>query len=359
MGIPGETEPKHERYGYQCGGGFKWETEPWQKLTNKWVGLGMGNTKASDSDLTTIIAKYPKFKWLLAKTKYRTLAHLFRLLPNWSKNALATEALVELGEFNVAMDMRMPRLREPKAVMDFVRNNPNSGLNEFFGTRKYGCSVQDYEEWRRYVAGSRYGIRLTFREYMYCEERDVSISEYADYRRMAANAGHDFTEDYWLYPKDFKTLHDRVMRECEAIRKAKEAAEAEAKRKKRAKDEKRYSKVAKEYAKMVMYRDGLKFFVPQKIQDYIDQAKALHQCLVACEYTKKMVEKKGKYVMVFVTKHGKPYATAELLRYSGKGFKIGQFNRNQKEAKFHADEHEVALLKSWCRKFGLPLKESA
>lgn len=149
------------------------------------------------------------------------------------------------------------------------------------------------------------------------------------------------------------------MRECEAIRKAKEAAEAEKQKKQLAKAERKYVKVASKYEKMVMYRDGLKFYVPQKVQDYIDQAEALHQCLVTCNYMQKMTVRKDKHIMIFVSKGGKPWATAEIMKYRGKEYTIGQFNRNQRNINHHADAHEITLLKSWCRKFGFPLKESA
>lgn len=361
MGVPGEKEPDHYNYGYKVGGGFHWDVDPWHR-ENKWVGLGVTGGEVTESEISLILNKYPKFKWLLAKTKIRSRSFLFRMLSNWSKNALATESLIEIGCSNIAMDGRMPRLRDPKMVMKFINEHEGErdfGLNEIFGVRKYGCSIEDYQDWRSFVSSNRWGGKMSYLEYRYCKENNVTTGEYKDYRGMVGTAGHDFSDAYWHYPKNFKRLHDRVMRECEAIRKAKEAAEAEKQKKQLAKAERKYVKVASKYAKMVMYRDGLKFYVPQKVQDYIDQAEALKQCLVACNYMQKMTERKDKHIMVFVSKGGKPWATAELLKYRGKEYTIGQFNRSQRDINHHADAHEISLLKAWCHKFGFPIKETA
>ena len=359
MGVDGEKEPVHYNSGYKVGGGFVWELEPWTKQNN-WVGLDMAWNDADEKDISAIIGKYPKFKWLLKKYACRKLPMLFRLIPNWSKNPFVVESLLESHYFSIARDLRLPKLRNPKAVMEFIQeNNDVCFLDTVFGVKKYGCSVNEYNSWRDYVKENRWSSKISFDEWKFIKENRIDDKEYKDYRVMAQRAGHNFAEKYWHYPKNFKRLHDRVMRECEAIRKAEEAAKAESKKKELAKEERRYIRVVRKYAKMVMYRDGLKFYVPQSVQEFLTQADVLNQCLISCDYMKKVADRKGNHIMVFVSKNGKPWATAELVKNHSKNYEIGQFNRDQNDTNHKADGHEMALLKAFCKKFGFPIKKAA
>ena len=60
------------------------------------------------------------------------------------------------------------------------------------------------------------------------------------------------------------------------------------------------------------------------MQEWVKQAKALHQCIVRCSYYKKMANQEE--ILVFIQKDGIPVATAELFAKN----RIGQF---------YADEH--------------------
>lgn len=69
--------------------------------------------------------------------------------------------------------------------------------------------------------------------------------------------------------------------------------------------------------------DGYEIYIPSSVEDIEEQANALNQCLITCDYDKKMA--RGQTILVFMRKENKPIATCEI----DKGKIIKQFYANE------------------------------
>ena len=157
---------------------------------------------------------------------------------------------------------------------------------------------------------------------------------YKDYINMARTCGHDVENAYWKYPADLRKAHDKVMREKSRM--------DDAKLRKR---QEKYMEAVKKFMGKVLKVGEMDVFVPETVKEISEQAAILHQCLVTADYIGKVID--HRCVLVFITKNGRPLATAEL-------------NRNGKTVQFYGDERSVNIrpgkdadeaLDKWIRTF--------
>ena len=323
----------------------------------------------TEDEKELILEKYPDFKWTLDKAyKYisPTLAYAFSLLVAWKQNK-KVEYLVDAGLFYLAFNKAFSKMSHAKQmeVVRFVRDNlggKDEPLAKVQTMMKHGLTEKQYNKWQNFRPCGKvvkYGEYLYFKKKKFKSEWDLMqfVRLYKDYEFMAKKAGHDWKDPYWLYPKDLKAMHDKVMKECELIDEARrienEKAAAERERNKSSD----YEKIARKWVEKNINTGDYEVFVPEDIKTIVRQANVLHQCLISSDYVQRVIDK--RCLLVFVYKKGKPYATAEIL----KDGRIGQFYADERKRNIKPDENATALLNEWLStykpRFRTPKRDAA
>ena len=102
-----------------------------------------------------------------------------------------------------------------------------------------------------------------------------------------------------------------------------------------------YQKAVEKFAQFSRIVDGYSIFVPQNVFDIEEQAQALHQCLITCDYPKQII--RNSCVLVFIRKKEKPIATVEILPDG----KIKQFHLDQKLDNFYPSQELEDTFNKW------------
>lgn len=314
-----------ENYGYGCyGAALTAKLDPFRKPYGDISRCSWG--LPDEDDKAAYTAKYPEFRWILAKSELSN-ADYFHLLPYWEKHPHDVELLLSAGYFLLALDGRLWNSTDAsrKAVLGWLRANRVYGkypsLDDIRCCLKYGCS---YDDWCGYRACITRDTRVEYDVYRWLKDklkRNHSLYEdlrqYRDYSKMAKEAGHDLRDRYWRFPKSIKRAHDKVMAEVANIRAAKKADELRQK-------EIKYLEAVKAWlSKDMEQKNGWRVYVPESVEDIVRQAETLKQCLVSADYIGKVI--KGQCVLVFIRFRERPAATAEILP----GGKLGQFYGNE------------------------------
>lgn len=268
-----------------------------------------------------MVEVYPEFRYTLQKAGEVRLAEAMRLLIDWKKEP-KTELLVGAGYKRLIHNGNFARMTpaKQKEVLSFIRKTEGAELwtlqKVLFVLNKRGTS-EEYNAWQKFKL--LYGNFTYFCDYRwfkkYGPDHDALVL-YNDYLTMAKRCGHNTKEDYWKYPSDIKKAHDKVMREYKRVLKAEKLArEEERKERERiAKHKSSYfAKLSAKFDKKTARKNGFFAFVPGKITLVQQQAKALRQCLITCDYAGKMARK--ECLLVFIRdKKGAPVATAEIKK---------------------------------------------
>ena len=312
-------------YGYGClGEAYKADLRPFRKPYGDISGCSCG--RPDEVSKAAYIAKYPEFRWILAKSEMSNTAY-FHLLPYWKKHPHDMELLLSAGYFSLALDGRLWNATDAsrKAVLGWLRAHraevDNPSLDGIRCCIRYGCS---YGDWCGYHAEISRDTRVDYDVYRWLKDRLkrnrslwAELRQYRDYADMVKEAGHDLRDRYWRFPKSLKRAHDKVMAEVANIRAAKKAEDLRQKGLK-------YLEAVKAWIGSDMeLKNGWRVYVPESAEDIVRQADALKQCLVSADYIGKVI--KGECVLVFVRFRGRPVATAEILP----GGKLGQFYGNE------------------------------
>ena len=320
---PGEKYRKN--YGYGClGEAYKADLRPFRKPYGDISGCSWG--RPDEASKAAYVAKYPEFRWILAKSELSNTAY-FHMLPYWKKNPHEIELLISSGYFSLALDGRLWRASEKsrKAILEWLRaNRADVDYPRLDGIRcciRYGCT---YSQWCEYHAEICRDTRVDYDVFRWMKDGFKQnhslyseLRQYRDYAKMAKEAGHDMRDKYWRFPKSLKRAHDKVMAEVDNIRAAQKAEEL------RQKGIKYMEAVKGWIGKNVEVGKGWCVYVPESVEDIVKQAEALKQCLVSADYIGKCIE--GKCVLVFIRYRERPVATAEILP----GGKLGQFYGNE------------------------------
>lgn len=320
---PGEKYRPSYGSGYY-GNAYKAELEPFHEPYGDISGCSWG--RPDEDSKAAYIAKFPEFRWILAKFEMSNTAY-FHLLPYWKKHPHDVELLLAAGFTRLALDGRLWNATDAsrKAVLGWLRaHRAEVDYPSLDGIRcciRYGCS---YEDWRGYHAEISRDTRVDYDVYRWLKDglkRNRSLwaelRQYRYYADMAREAGHDLRDRYWRFPKSLKRAHDKVMAEVANLRAAQKAEEL------RQKGIKYLAAVKAWIGSDMELKNGWRVYVPESAEDIVRQAEALKQCLVSADYIGKVI--KGECVLVFVRFRGRPVATAEILP----GGKLGQFYGNE------------------------------
>lgn len=335
-------------YGYGClGESYKADLRPFRKPYGDISGCSWG--RPDETSKAAYIAKYPEFRWILAKSELSNTAY-FHLLPYWKKYPREIELLLAAGYRTLALDGRLWNATDAsrKAVLGWLRaHRAEVDYPSLDGIRcciRYGCT---YEQWCEYHAEITRNTRVDYDVYRWLKDtikRNRSLwaelLQYRDYADMAKEAGHDLRDRYWRFPKSLKRAHDKVMAEVANIRAMQKAEEL------RQKGIKYLAAVKKWVGKEMTLGNGWHVYVPESTEDIVRQAEALKQCLVAADYIGKCID--GKCVLVFVRYRERPVATAEILP----GGKLGQFYGNEADrSRCAPTDGAVRAMAAWQAKF--------
>ena len=294
-----------------------------------------------ESDLETIEAEHPEFRWCLRKAVAAGFngAEVFALLRAF-REAPAVELLVAARFKRLALSKGFRRLSRPlqRKVVSWCEANGDYGLECALGCMKLGCAPSDWLEWRSIRART---ADFGFDSFEYCRKRKVPVREYREYFSAAESVGKDLSDPYWRFPSDFRARRLTV----ERIVANRKAAETRAK-------QKALRKIAERFDGAAV--GSIAVWVPSSYAEIRRQAENLHQCLIDMDYPSHVVA--GECVLVFMADdQGRPLATAELIP-TGKGYEVGQFYGDESKDDYLAGEDEKAALKAWAKANKVKLK---
>lgn len=286
VAFPGETV---NYYGYE----YVIENEDYIEILGKfnlWV-----NKSIVDKDY--IISNDTSLKYLVSKYKNNRNDELLKLIAMYRKHP-EIEPLVEIGQCSLALDKRLYRLSKKKKleVINFVKNNLEDGeslnLSKVFKCLKYNIKYEHYNLFEKCK-----NDKVLFK---YLIKQNQSHSFYEDYKKMAINAGHDFNDEYWKYPKSLSKAHDKVLEECKNIEKSIDGIL-----------NKQFEIVASKIKKQEQVIDGNHYYIVQDYSDFCNQAMSLMQCLITAGYMKKFIKQQS--VLIFIKDSNlKPLGTVEI-----------------------------------------------
>ena len=111
-----------------------------------------------------------------------------------------------------------------------------------------------------------------------------------------------------------------------------------------------FEKMMKKWNGKSIKMNDIEIYVPRTYEEVDAHAKALHQCLIYADYIKKVIEK--KLLLVFVSKNGKPNATAEIKRDGT----IGQFYADERSKNIFPSEVVKKIMNEWIEMYKPNLK---
>jgi hypothetical protein len=256
-----------------------------------------------DKDL--ILEHLPNAKYMLEKSTI-PICYLLELLHNFREYP-EVEILASSNQFELAINKSFLRMKKAdrKAIIDFVKNNsdiPNMKLNVIKKAIKNHISYYEAREM---------GILSDVKTYRWLKKQQELLDHYSinttmklyrDYKRLVVRAGHNINDEYWIFPKDLGKAHNQLMTELINIREAEEKARLNAKQEKYFKSVQKVLKSSK--------INGYDVYVPESVEDIKEQADALDQCLIRCDYISNVISKKS--LLVFIKRDDKRIGTFEV-----------------------------------------------
>lgn len=302
-------------------------------------------TVFSKADKKIILRKYPDFRYVLKKMLmiyqcgWIYECKVFYTLIEWLRNPAMTETLLSLKCTDLIGNRNFLRMRPSlqKAYLKYLRESEDgANLDEWLTMRKYKLSYEEVKRYKRFrnTFHYQYSEWLSMKDFKYLNKkitRDDDLRLWGDMLRMAKRLNHDINDPYWRYPKDIKGRHDQLMQIVDKERFLRERDFA-----------KKFFSEGKKWRKCKVEAEGYDIFVPVEPCEVREQADTLSQCLIACEYDKRM--SRGECLLVFLRKNGIPMATAEINRQG----KTVQFRRDQKNyAESQATDDMKKALDKW------------
>ena len=299
-----------------------------------------GEKEAHDhtGDINQILKKYPDFVYTLKKWKgeryYITfdLLNILSALQIWKEHK-ETEFLLANGLETLVFAKSFWNLTEKKRreVVMFCLNTKGvkkMRLRGILDIMKYKMTLAEYKKYEAFKS-SLYTNNVSVQAFRYLTKKKLTSREdyqlYMDYRKLARQAGHDLKQDYWACPSNLAKAHSKVLAECNAIAELR-------------KTETGVMQIEMDFPglvqKLKIVERNLSAFnstigdyeivITADLNEWQRQADTLHQCIIRCEYWKKVARRSE--ILVFIRKGGFPIATAEVLT----GNKIGQFYADER-----------------------------
>lgn len=350
----------------------RWYEKNWsgdydkKKKGFSWKGARDSKAEPLTSKHESMILKhYPGFKWTLESMKetvreeglgFLSLCVVWRMLQQWVRMPEA-ELLWKAGYQRLALSRALTRKteKEKKNLIAWLRKGEVKDKDRWYLTysaikaMSKGISLEDYT-----VMTTTKMSKEVFAYYkeqkkrskngkgMFVTEPSDFVRLYRDYMRMLEASDHDQNDEYWKKPKDLETFHRRLVDE-------------EAKKREAAQKEKieKLNKILKKWKGKEVKNGSLRVYVPETRDEILTQAKALHQCIVAAGYDMRMADE--DLTLVFISRNGKPAATAEIFNNT----KLGQFYGDEGGGWQNAEpkEDERKALEEWRKLyFSKPIK---
>ncbi len=280
------------------------------------------NRHITDDEANLICKLYPDFKYVYKKLNGGLcIGDVIHFVKVWLEHKQDVEMLCALGFRNFVYQKSVYKLDKKKKDMlikflikkattsDNRLKYPYLTIKECIDLSKYNNLDLDYISLREYFS---YDVYLKcYKKLETKEEQDYFRWHYKDYIKMCRKTEKDIKDPYWKYPKDLKTLHDRVMAEEKNYIKVKDITQF-----------KKLEKRIKKYIKYNSVVNGYQIGFSADSREWQEQASALHQCIVAQSYYTNT-----SCLLVFIKKNNIPVATAELKANK----EIGQFYGNEKD----------------------------
>lgn len=292
-----------------------------------------------EADKLTIELVYPDFKYVLKKWKKPTKQAVMRAIPIWLEHK-ETEMLLAAGLENLVFSKSFWKLSKNKKneLRLWLKENKdfdvtNLRLKDIQTIIKYKISFEQWKEYQKAISGCYCKMPYTTYRYLMTQKEPDLLklkNLYEDYKGLLKQTEHNIKEPYWKYPKDLRGFHNKVLEEVILIKRNKEKAKFEG-----------LAKALKRYIKFNQTVDGYAIFFSTQQDEWYKQAKKLHQCIVRCDYMKRVID--HKCLIAFITKDGEPVATAEIQE----GKRINQFYTDEWLPDYHPSEELKAIFNKW------------
>ena len=283
------------------------EEEPWYRVQAK------ANVWTRWEYNLSMFDRKPELKYLMEKIIKLNLHNLsldliFALIRAWKEHPQQTEYLLSKNKVDLALSKRLYLLsaskqREVLKVVKSDKGQYDIPISTILQMLKH--KIYNYDEWCDYQAKKRDEIY----RYLICQHE--SETYYQDYLKLCKQRKKNLNDKYWRFPKNLREKHNELLKEVKA--------EANKSLNEKLQDFV-IDKLGGQHALKI---DGYTIYIPSSVEDIAEQANALNQCLITCDYDKKMA--RGNTILVFMKKGNKPIATCEI----DKEKKIKQFYANE------------------------------
>ena len=242
----------------------------------------------------------PEYKYLMEKISKclppkTSLDLIFALIRAWKEDPQQTNYLLSQNKVDLALSKRLYLLsankqREVLKVVKADKGKYDITILTILQMLKH--KIYNYDEWCDYKAKKRDELY----KYLICQHE--SETYYQDYLKLCKQCKKNLNDKYWRFPKDLREKHNELLKEVKAeVNKSN--------------NEKLHDfvidKLGGQHALKI---DGYEIYIPSSVEDIEEQANALNQCLITCDYDKKMAS--GNTILVFMRKGSKPVATCEI-----------------------------------------------
>lgn len=269
----------------------------------------------------------PNFKYIIQKTSVQVL-DAFRTFKFWKQHP-EMELLLNMGFTSLATNGNFFKLskEEQKDIISYYLKNEKKDdtrisdrstamLIDIQGAMKMNTTPSMYNWFRRIAKPLGIDLKTACK----LSNKGINFNDYHYYtERLKTHFPERLTDEYWTTFKDVHDFHEKENRVNTQIDNMRSIED----RKRAAKLKRQYKNAVKKVQWQCQYND-LTIYIPQSIDDIVNQAKSLNQCLIRNDYPDEVIKK--KCYLIFIKKGDEPLATAELLR---KENKIGQFYGNE------------------------------
>lgn len=298
----------------------------------------LASATISEADKVTIELIYPDFKYVLKKWQSPSKQAVMRVIPIWQEHK-EVETLLAAGLENLVFNKSFWRLSKPKRTELRLWLKENKEFNVSNLCFKDIQTIIKYKitfaQWQKYIKATNsiyYKLPYTQYRYLITQGDDLpgAYNLYKDYKDLLKQTEHNLKDPYWREPKDLRAFHDKVLEEVNQIKMNREKAKFEG-----------LPKALKRYLKFNSTLDDYYIFFSTSQEEWYKQAEKLHQCIVRCDYMKRVTDRRS--LIAFITKDGEPIATAEIQQ----GKKINQFYTDEWQPNYHPSEELKAVFNKW------------
>ena len=318
-------------------GGYKAYGKPekkmipfWNKKTPKIFALDMFSAK--EEDIKPLLDMEPNFIYTFKKCGSISIADTFNLFKTWCMFPML-EILLNMGFYTLATNKNFLKLdnKRQREIVNYYLASEDKSAEEYRrfvtaegikGAMKHRCTYNQFKEYKRETR-SHFIKEMDYKDYRKLADKNIPLYDYMWYMsHLKSEFPERLNDEYWTTFKDvddFFSKEHKVNKQIDNRRKL-EAAEARKEKKEN------YLKAINKYKKWDGTFNGLHIYIPKELADIENQAKALNQCLIDCDYIGQVIKK--KCILAFIKKDNEPLATAEL-EIRNRKLKLGQFYGNE------------------------------